>query len=87
MVEKRWRVACEKEGDDDFKYHVLPNDSELAAAFIDRKKRLVQTFLLQWKSFGLICFLEICVSSSQFSPFCFKYVNLNSRSTRLRSFG
>lgn len=39
VVEKRWRSACEKEGDDDFKYHSLPNDSELAAAFIDRKKR------------------------------------------------
>ncbi|KAL8515430.1 hypothetical protein ACS0TY_014213 [Phlomoides rotata] len=39
VVDKRWRAACEKEGDDDFKYHSLPNDSELAAAFIDRKKR------------------------------------------------
>lgn len=49
-MEKRWRAACEKEGDDDFKYHSLPNDSELAAAFIDRKKRLVQPFLLKRKT-------------------------------------
>ncbi|PIN15498.1 hypothetical protein CDL12_11852 [Handroanthus impetiginosus] len=39
VVEKRWRVACEKESDDNFKYNLLPCDSELAAAFIDRKKR------------------------------------------------
>ncbi|KAL0376536.1 UNVERIFIED_CONTAM: AP-5 complex subunit mu [Sesamum calycinum] len=39
VVEKRWRAACEKESDDDFKYNLLPYDSELAAAFIDRKKR------------------------------------------------
>ncbi|KAL0388686.1 UNVERIFIED_CONTAM: AP-5 complex subunit mu [Sesamum radiatum] len=39
VVEKRWRAACEKERDDDFKYNLLPYDSELAAAFIDRKKR------------------------------------------------
>ncbi|KAH6808817.1 clathrin adaptor complexes medium subunit family protein [Perilla frutescens var. frutescens] len=39
VVEKRWRVACEKEGGDDFKYHMLPNDSDFGAAFSDRKKR------------------------------------------------
>ncbi|EYU43857.1 hypothetical protein ABFS82_07G024100 [Erythranthe guttata] len=39
VVEKRWRVSCEKETDDNLKYYLLPNDSELAAAFIDRKKR------------------------------------------------
>ncbi|KAL0348776.1 UNVERIFIED_CONTAM: AP-5 complex subunit mu [Sesamum angustifolium] len=39
VVEKRWRAACDKESDDDFKYNLLPYDSELAAAFIDRKKR------------------------------------------------
>lgn len=42
MVEKRWRVACEKGGGDDIKYHMLPNDSDFGAAFSDRKKRLVQ---------------------------------------------
>lgn len=45
MVEKRWRVACEKEikssGDDKFKYNIAPYDSEFAAAFVDRKKRLI----------------------------------------------
>lgn len=45
VVEKRWRGACEKEDGDDFKYHMLPNDSELSAAFGDRKKRLVLTCL------------------------------------------
>ncbi|KAL2463994.1 AP-5 complex subunit mu [Forsythia ovata] len=43
VVEKRCRVAYEKEikssGDDKFKYNVVPYDSELAAAFVDRKKR------------------------------------------------
>ncbi|XP_022842458.1 AP-5 complex subunit mu [Olea europaea var. sylvestris] len=43
VVEKRWRVACEKEikssGDDKFKYNIAPYDSEFAAAFVDRKKR------------------------------------------------
>ncbi|KAK6117287.1 hypothetical protein DH2020_048958 [Rehmannia glutinosa] len=39
VVERRWRVACEKESDDNFKYHLLPYDSELASAFADRKKR------------------------------------------------
>ncbi|XP_051127894.1 AP-5 complex subunit mu [Andrographis paniculata] len=39
VVEKRWRASCQKESDDSFKYNRLPNDSELAAAFTDRKKR------------------------------------------------
>ncbi|XP_073119082.1 AP-5 complex subunit mu isoform X2 [Henckelia pumila] len=39
VVEKRWFVACQKERDDSFKYKPLPCESELAAAFIDRKKR------------------------------------------------
>ncbi|XP_073308111.1 AP-5 complex subunit mu isoform X2 [Primulina huaijiensis] len=39
VVERRWLVACEKESDDNFKYKPLPCESELAAAFIDRKKR------------------------------------------------
>ncbi|KAK4477980.1 hypothetical protein RD792_017245 [Penstemon davidsonii] len=39
VVEKRWRVACAKENDDNVKYAPLPNESELAAAFTDRKKR------------------------------------------------
>ncbi|XP_042050512.1 AP-5 complex subunit mu-like [Salvia splendens] len=39
VVEKRWRVACEKESTDDFKYHMLPNDSDFSGAFSDRKKR------------------------------------------------
>lgn len=51
MVEKRWRVACEKEDDDDFKYHMLPNDSAFGAAFADRKKRLVLTLLILLFSF------------------------------------
>ncbi|KAL6971402.1 hypothetical protein U1Q18_031079 [Sarracenia purpurea var. burkii] len=46
VVERRWRVACKSENDsskdDNLKSAVLPllpTDSELAAAFIDRKKR------------------------------------------------
>ncbi|XP_075477234.1 AP-5 complex subunit mu isoform X2 [Primulina tabacum] len=39
VVERRWLLACEKESDDNFKYKPLPCESELAAAFIDRKKR------------------------------------------------
>ncbi|KAL3812740.1 hypothetical protein ACJIZ3_014008 [Penstemon smallii] len=39
VVEKRWRVECAKENDDNFRYALLPNESELAAAFTDRKKR------------------------------------------------
>ncbi|KAG8370115.1 hypothetical protein BUALT_Bualt14G0083900 [Buddleja alternifolia] len=39
VVEKRWRVVCTKESDGDFKYDSLPNDTEFAAAFTDRKKR------------------------------------------------
>lgn len=45
MVEKRWRAACKRDGsfmEDDLKYNVvpsLPTDSEIAAAFVDRKKR------------------------------------------------
>ncbi|GER37452.1 AP-5 complex subunit mu [Striga asiatica] len=39
VVERRWRVACEKDADENFKYLPLPCDSELAAAFIQRKKR------------------------------------------------
>ncbi|KAK8684602.1 hypothetical protein V6N13_040634 [Hibiscus sabdariffa] len=45
-VEKRWRAACQSEnessGNDSVKYTVfssLPSDSELAAAFSDRKTR------------------------------------------------
>ncbi|XP_059632605.1 AP-5 complex subunit mu [Cornus florida] len=46
VVEGRWRAACKSGNktttDDNFKYTVLPilpTDSELAAAFVDRKKR------------------------------------------------
>ncbi|KAG6428093.1 hypothetical protein SASPL_112342 [Salvia splendens] len=39
VVEKRCRVACEKENTDDLKYHMLPNDSDFGGAFSDRKKR------------------------------------------------
>ncbi|XP_016541281.2 AP-5 complex subunit mu isoform X2 [Capsicum annuum] len=46
VVEKRWRAACERDKssivEDDLKYNVvpsLPTDSEIAAAFIDRKQR------------------------------------------------
>lgn len=49
MVERRWRTACKIENDrcnsDDITSNVspvLPNDSELAAAFVERKKRLVE---------------------------------------------
>lgn len=48
MVEKRWRAACEKENrstsavDGAMQSVVsnVPTDSEVAASFIDRKKRL-----------------------------------------------
>lgn len=46
MVERRWRTACKTENDrcnsDDLTSSVspvLPNDSELATAFVERKKR------------------------------------------------
>ncbi|KAL7178013.1 hypothetical protein ACSBR2_031217 [Camellia fascicularis] len=45
VVEKRWRAACKTENEknaDSLKYAVLPllpTDSELAVAFVDRKKR------------------------------------------------
>lgn len=45
MVEKRWRAACKTENEksaDSLKDAVLPllpTDSELAVAFVDRKKR------------------------------------------------
>lgn len=38
MVEKRWRGAC-KESSTDTVFPFLPSDSELAAAFVDRKRR------------------------------------------------
>ncbi|KAL3648920.1 hypothetical protein CASFOL_005323 [Castilleja foliolosa] len=39
VVERRWRVDCEKESDDNLKYHMVPYDSEFSAAFVERKKR------------------------------------------------
>lgn len=47
MVEKRWRAVCERENeasapDDSLKYtvfHLLPSDSELVSAFVERKRR------------------------------------------------
>lgn len=45
MVERRWRTACKTANDiciSDLTSRVspvLPNDSELAAAFVERKKR------------------------------------------------
>lgn len=58
MVEKRWRAACERDKssivEDDLKYNVvpsLPTDSEIAAAFIDRKQRF--SFFLHFNSFFL----------------------------------
>ena len=52
MVERRWRIACKIENEnsraDSLSYTVyplLPTDSELAAAFVERKKRLV------WQSY------------------------------------
>ena len=48
MVEKRWRAACKTDNanqeEDPVKYSVfpvLPNDSQLANAFLDRKKRFI----------------------------------------------
>lgn len=46
MVEKRWRAVCERENeasaaDDSLKYtvfHLLPSDSELVSAFVERKR-------------------------------------------------
>ncbi|KAG6428095.1 hypothetical protein SASPL_112344 [Salvia splendens] len=46
VVEKRCRVACEKENTDDLKYHMLPNDSDFGGAFSDRKKRILEKTLL-----------------------------------------
>lgn len=52
MVEKRWRAACQSENessdDDPVKYTVfssVPSDSELAAAFSERKTRLADLVL------------------------------------------
>ena len=50
MVEKRWQATCEKEnqsrgaadGVEQSVVSYLPTDSEFAAAFVDRKKRLQQ---------------------------------------------
>ncbi|XP_004296975.1 PREDICTED: AP-5 complex subunit mu [Fragaria vesca subsp. vesca] len=43
VVEKRWRGACKTEkessGGNDAVFPLLPSDSELAAAFVDRKRR------------------------------------------------
>lgn len=38
MVERRWRTAC-KRGNESHDPPLLPTDSELAAAFVDRRKR------------------------------------------------
>lgn len=60
MVEKRWRTACgtenEKASEDSLSYSVfslLPNDSELAAAFVERKQRLVGKNVLNFFQFFL----------------------------------
>lgn len=52
MVEKRWRTACrsenEKVTENSLSYSVFslfPSDSELAAAFVERKRRLVENFI------------------------------------------
>lgn len=43
MVEKQWRAACKSEnetaGEDKAIFSLLPTDSELAAAFVERKDR------------------------------------------------
>lgn len=44
MVEKRWRGACKESSTDggglnDTVFPLLPSDSELAAAFVDRRRR------------------------------------------------
>lgn len=51
MVERQWRAACKTENEssneDPVKYTalpVLPNDSEIAAAFMERKKRLAHYY-------------------------------------------
>lgn len=51
MVEKRWQAACKSENEnaseESFSYAVyslLPADSELASAFVERKQRLVFFF-------------------------------------------
>lgn len=53
MVEKRWRTACRSENEkiteNSLSYSVFslfPSDSELAAAFVERKQRLVENFFL-----------------------------------------
>lgn len=49
VVERRWRAACKSEnensGEENPKHAVpplLPTDSELAAAFLERKKRSIE---------------------------------------------
>lgn len=68
MVEKRWRGTCKSENETstegDLNYRVftsLPSDSELAAAFVDRKRRSVENrkpFVLCFL-FLLFCFLRL----------------------------
>jgi hypothetical protein len=62
VVEKRWRTACgtenEKASEDSLSYSVfslLPNDSELAAAFVERKQRLVEKNVLNFFQFFFGC--------------------------------
>ena len=63
MVERRWRLACDKESQsagatDSLKVvPYLPTDSELAAAFIDRKKRSLFSFNFVILIFGIIFFM------------------------------
>ena len=60
MVEKRWRAACQSEiessDDDPVKYTLfssLPSDSELAAAFSERKRRFANLILSLCNSLSL----------------------------------
>lgn len=66
MVEKRWRGACKTEkessGGNDAVFPLLPSDSELAAAFVDRKRRSDQPafiLLLLFRFFGCIEFMRM----------------------------
>lgn len=68
-MEKRWRAACESENQnfvaatDTLNYAVfplLPTDSELVAAFVERKRRLVQILLFIICYYDYYCYYYYC---------------------------
>lgn len=83
MVEKRWRGVCKSENEisaegglNSSVFPFLPSDSELAAAFVDRKRRSVEIHFRFVTFFSCFFFLG-CFCKNHVNMYFAKIVHLD----------